>query len=376
VQGAQSLASVLTSNADTSWYFATNGTAWETGLLTRTSATVYARTTIFASSNAGSAVNFSTGLVDIALDLPASIVETLNLTEITVASATTTDIGAAAVQGAKIVVSGSVTITGLGTGANKLRYLRFSGAPLLTHNGTSLILPGAANIQAAAGDTAIVLSDASGNWRCHSYMFAAVAPFDRRAPGAIGGTTPASGAFTTLNASDTTEAGAGTGSVVTLGGISAAKAIRSESTTVSTSRTTGSGIFGGGIGVSGVVSATNFKAYGTPSAAAPHLDWTGGATISVANGASSTETIATQSNYFVLTLLETTADGDGTIFYGGFAGGVWFGTKGTHWDVTNNTSPAAGKYSIGSDGSGNYHIYNNAGGTSPRNFRCKVEKMG
>jgi hypothetical protein len=29
------------------WYAATNGTAWETGLLTRTSATVYARTTIF-----------------------------------------------------------------------------------------------------------------------------------------------------------------------------------------------------------------------------------------------------------------------------------------------------------------------------------------
>lgn len=72
VQGAQTFASVLTSNADTTWYSATNGTAWETGLLTRTSASVYARTTIFASSNAGAAVNFSSGTVDVFCDLPAS----------------------------------------------------------------------------------------------------------------------------------------------------------------------------------------------------------------------------------------------------------------------------------------------------------------
>lgn len=72
VQGAQSFASALTSNGDTTWYTATNGTAWETGLLTRTSATVYARTTIFASSNGGSAVNFASGVVDVFIDVPAS----------------------------------------------------------------------------------------------------------------------------------------------------------------------------------------------------------------------------------------------------------------------------------------------------------------
>lgn len=72
VQGAQTFASALTSDADTTWYTATNGTAWETGLLTRTSATVYARTTIFRSSNSNAAVNFSTGLVDVFLDVPAS----------------------------------------------------------------------------------------------------------------------------------------------------------------------------------------------------------------------------------------------------------------------------------------------------------------
>jgi hypothetical protein len=70
--GRASFASVMTSNGDTTWYAATNGTGWETGLLTRTSATVYARTTIYASSNSGSAVNFSTGTVDVFCDLPGS----------------------------------------------------------------------------------------------------------------------------------------------------------------------------------------------------------------------------------------------------------------------------------------------------------------
>jgi hypothetical protein len=72
VQGAQTFASVLTSNADTTWYAATNGTAWETGLLTRTSATVFARTTIFRSTNANAAVNFSTGTIDVFCDVPGS----------------------------------------------------------------------------------------------------------------------------------------------------------------------------------------------------------------------------------------------------------------------------------------------------------------
>jgi hypothetical protein len=75
----------------------------------------------------------------------------LNLVEITVASATTCDIGA--VDGGKIVISGTTTITGLGTSTNKLRFVRFSGALTLTHNGTSLILPGAANIVTVAGDS-------------------------------------------------------------------------------------------------------------------------------------------------------------------------------------------------------------------------------
>src|SRR5262249_60322874 len=83
--------------------------------------------------------------------------------ETDVASAATCDIGAAA--SLEVQITGTTTITSFGTVAHAVRFLRFAGALTLTHNGTSLILPGAANITTAAGDTCIALSDASGNGR-------------------------------------------------------------------------------------------------------------------------------------------------------------------------------------------------------------------
>jgi len=92
-----------------------------------------------------------------------------------IASATTTDIGAA--TGNFIDVTGTVTITGLGTvQAGTLRLVTFTGILILTHNATSLILPGAANITTAAGDTAIFVSLGSGNWRAISFSKAAGTP--------------------------------------------------------------------------------------------------------------------------------------------------------------------------------------------------------
>lgn len=88
--------------------------------------------------------------------------------EVTVASAATTDIGAA--NSNFVAVSGSATITSLGTMTNRMKFVRFTGAPLLTYNSTSLVLPGGANIQTAVGDEAIFASDGSGNWRCLSYQ--------------------------------------------------------------------------------------------------------------------------------------------------------------------------------------------------------------
>jgi hypothetical protein len=92
-----------------------------------------------------------------------------------IASATTTDIGAA--TGNYVVITGTTTITGLGTApAGRSRMVRFAASLTLTHNATSLILPGAANIVTAAGDVAEFISEGSGNWRCLVYTRANAQP--------------------------------------------------------------------------------------------------------------------------------------------------------------------------------------------------------
>lgn len=84
------------------------------------------------------------------------------------ASAATVDLGTA--TGIWVHVTGTTTITGLGTvAAGALRFVTFDGALTLTHNATSLILPTGANITTAAGDTALFASEGSGNWRCLGY---------------------------------------------------------------------------------------------------------------------------------------------------------------------------------------------------------------
>jgi microcystin-dependent protein len=88
--------------------------------------------------------------------------------EVTIASAATTNVLGA--NSEFVAISGTATITSLGTGANRKRFVRATGAFTLTHNATSLILPGGKNITAAAGDTFIVISDASSNARIHNYQ--------------------------------------------------------------------------------------------------------------------------------------------------------------------------------------------------------------
>ncbi len=86
-----------------------------------------------------------------------------------IASATTTDIGGAI--GNYVNVTGTVTITGLGTvQAGTRRIVNFTGILTLTYNATSLILPTTANITTAVGDTAQFISLGSGNWVCVSYQ--------------------------------------------------------------------------------------------------------------------------------------------------------------------------------------------------------------
>ncbi|NVO00040.1 MAG: hypothetical protein HXX17_11995 [Geobacteraceae bacterium] len=86
-----------------------------------------------------------------------------------IASAATTDIGAA--TGNYIKVTGTTTITALGTAqAGVRRMVEFTGILTLTHNATSLILPGAVNISTTPGDVATFISLGAGGWKCVSYM--------------------------------------------------------------------------------------------------------------------------------------------------------------------------------------------------------------
>lgn len=87
------------------------------------------------------------------------------------ASATTTDLGT--ISSRNVAITGTTTITGLGSSASTdrpLYFIRFTGALTFTHNVTSLILPGSANITTAAGDSAIMEYLGSGNWRCRNYQ--------------------------------------------------------------------------------------------------------------------------------------------------------------------------------------------------------------
>lgn len=67
-----------------------------------------------------------------------------------------------------VSVTGTTTITSFGSGAstsNPLYFVRFTGALTLTHNATSLILPGGANLALSAGAAIVALYLGSGNWR-------------------------------------------------------------------------------------------------------------------------------------------------------------------------------------------------------------------
>lgn len=111
-------------------------------------------TTAFATSTALSGGKY-TGAIDYA-------------TPVTIASAATTDIGAA--DSNVVNITGTTTITSFGTASSgTTRVLTFAGSLTLTYNATSLILPGSVNIVTQAGDVGVFQSLGSGNWQCVSY---------------------------------------------------------------------------------------------------------------------------------------------------------------------------------------------------------------
>lgn len=95
-----------------------------------------------------------------------------------VASATTTNIWTT--DGNLVHVTGTTTITSFGTApkAGAERTVIFDGALTLTHNATTLKLPGGANITTAAGDRAIVRADTTANMVVIAYVKAAAVPLE------------------------------------------------------------------------------------------------------------------------------------------------------------------------------------------------------
>ena len=124
--------------------------------------------TTAASNSPADATTVGSGLADNLQEIQKVVRQDLAHKGADIASAGTTDLGA--VVGLMHDITGTTTITSFGTvSAGIWKFIKFEGALTLTHNATSLILPGAANITTANGDTAIVMSEGSGNWRCLAY---------------------------------------------------------------------------------------------------------------------------------------------------------------------------------------------------------------
>lgn len=93
----------------------------------------------------------------------------------TVASATANPF--ASTDNTILSITGTSTLTALGTKtAGIYRVAVFAGALTLTHNATSHIILGAANLTTVAGDIAWYVSEGSGNWRMLAYHRAASTP--------------------------------------------------------------------------------------------------------------------------------------------------------------------------------------------------------
>lgn len=111
--------------------------------------------------------------------------------EASIIAGNVTDLGSSGTH--TVNVTGSSTITSFGTSASinaPIFAVRFSGAPLLTYNATSLITPTFANIQVTAGDAMLAEYLGSGNWKILLYQ--SVAALSSSAVRTTQGTTTSS----------------------------------------------------------------------------------------------------------------------------------------------------------------------------------------
>lgn len=119
-----------------------------------------------------------------------------------VASAATLPIGD---DGNYYDVTGSVTIAAIASkGIGTVIILHFTGAPTLTHHATNLILPNGVDIKAAAGDMAIFVEYASGDWKCTNFLYSGAVSGYKYAGGGLYRTDPVAGTWTTLTSNSLT----------------------------------------------------------------------------------------------------------------------------------------------------------------------------
>jgi microcystin-dependent protein len=123
---------------------------------------LWSSTTDSNTPSGGTAVG--TGLDDNLREIQGVVVRGLSYKGADIASAATTDIGA--IEGSHHDITGTTTITGLGTvRAGITKVLQFDGVLTVTHNSTSLILRFGQNHLTTAGDIIAFVSEGSGNWR-------------------------------------------------------------------------------------------------------------------------------------------------------------------------------------------------------------------
>jgi hypothetical protein len=128
----------------------------------------YQRAAALATTTAASTTEILTG-TDTSKYATADAIAALWEKGSDVASAATVSLG----EGNLFHITGTTTITDIdfataknGRGA----WLIFDGALTLTHNSTTLVLPGAANLVTATGDRAYVMTDSGDNIYCMAYI--------------------------------------------------------------------------------------------------------------------------------------------------------------------------------------------------------------